>query len=203
VVYGLNNNGVLVGEDFNTRGGFEDSSGIFTALNYPGALQTIPGGINDSGVIVGVFAENFNSPFNGFEDNGGVFTTTGSLLLGSINNSGVILVGGGLYSGGMFTAINYPGGVLTESDDISNNGLIVGEYFDGLDASHGFLDSGGAFTTIDYPGAVDTVLVGVNDSGVIVGVADFGVPEPAPIYLTAGCVMFLLLLKHKRTRVVP
>jgi hypothetical protein len=72
------------------------SNGSFITLNYPRALGTYPNGINDSGVIVGVYNDvNYSS--HGFIYHNGQWATldfinssTGTGLIG-ITNSGVIL----------------------------------------------------------------------------------------------------------------
>jgi probable HAF family extracellular repeat protein len=55
IAFGINNSGQLVG-DFTRGSGLLDSSGLFTPIDYPGATSTLPTGINDSGVIVGIYS---------------------------------------------------------------------------------------------------------------------------------------------------
>src|SRR5882762_4864052 len=56
-IFGINTAGDLVGnygQDTNGDShGFLYSSGILTYFDYPGQNVTVPGGINDSGLIVG------------------------------------------------------------------------------------------------------------------------------------------------------
>jgi probable HAF family extracellular repeat protein len=50
--------------------GFLDAGGIFTTINPPGASDTNAYGINDSGQVVGAFADSTGG-VNGFVDTGG------------------------------------------------------------------------------------------------------------------------------------
>src|SRR6516162_188208 len=93
-----------------------------------------------------------------------------STALGGINDLGQI-VGfygqhGFLYSGGTFTPIDHPAGVVTAPSKLNNSGQIVGTYYDSGNVAHGFLYSGGIWTTLDDPAAAPgtTTPTGINDS---------------------------------------
>jgi probable HAF family extracellular repeat protein len=58
---GINNLNQIVGTDDN--GGFLYSNGRFKTISYPGASQTQPTGINDSGIVVGWYSLGY---FTGF-----------------------------------------------------------------------------------------------------------------------------------------
>lgn len=122
--------------------------GTFTTIEIPGAIATLPYGINPSGAIVGYFVDSaFNA--HGFLDQGGTITT--------IDVPGASADGGGSYAYG-----------------ISPSGAIVGEYFDSSGTSYGFLDQGGTFTTIAPPGAAlglsgGSFAGGISPSGAVVG----------------------------------
>jgi|GEM_PF-7024138 len=60
-----------------------------------------------------------------------------------------------IYSGGVFSAFDYPGASATFAEGINNGGQIVGEFTD-ASGNHGFLYSAGAFNTLNYPGASTT-----------------------------------------------
>ena len=192
---GINNSGQIVGGyelPDTTRHGFLDVGGSFTTIDNPNATSGSEAtGINNVGQIVGAY--NLNTPEQGhifegahsFLFNQGTMTfspiddpTAGvtSTTAIKINDSGEVV---GLYRtngagigfldvGGVFTDINFPGGVGTHANGINNAGEIVGQYkANGL--HHGFLDNAGTFTTIDVAGASETVATGINSSGDIVG----------------------------------
>jgi probable HAF family extracellular repeat protein len=162
---------------------------VFTTLaEAPGALpdSTLAYGINDSGQIVGSYAD---PHVHGFLLSDGQYTTIDDPLSGynqayGINDSGQIVgyYGGGyygddshyhgfLFSGGQYTTIDDPNAVPgTIPYGINNRGQIVGFYRDANFLEHGFLLSDGQYTTIDAPNAVEAMrLNGINDSGQIVG----------------------------------
>jgi probable HAF family extracellular repeat protein len=132
---------------------FLDAGSGLTAFGYPGALQTIATGINDSGQIVGYYYD--GTALNGFVDTAGVFATfayPGVLVTWAtgINNSGQIVGAfnngsewqGYLYSAGVFTTLDDPnatGG--TVATGINDSGQIVGYFYEGT-MSHGFVYSG-------------------------------------------------------------
>src|ERR1700756_234005 len=99
----------------------------------------------------------------------------GSTILSGINDVGQIVGSYGqhgfLYSGGTFTPIDDPAGVVTGPSKLNDSGQIVGTYYDAGNVAHGFLYSGGIWTTLDDPAAAPgtTTPTGINDSGQIVG----------------------------------
>jgi hypothetical protein len=179
--YGPNNNVNSPSND-----GFLLNGTKFTTLDYPGAVFTQPNGINDAGVIVGVWGTSLYSvDIHGFKLAGKSYTsfdypgaTEGTTAIG-INKSGDIVGDwsdntttehGFLLSKGVFTSIDVPGAYYTIAWGINNSGEIAGWY--GLTASdsHGFIYSKGTFTTFDYPGGYSQNYVAdINDSGVIIG----------------------------------
>ena len=77
-------------------------------------------------------------------------STTAEKINNSGNIVGVYRTGGPgigfLDVGGVFTDVNFPGGVGTHANGINNAGEIVGQYKDTLNGPHhGFLDNGGHF----------------------------------------------------------
>jgi hypothetical protein len=136
-----NNNGTAVGSfTFSNVGyiAFYFHDNSYHLVNVPLSLSSYFLGSNASGQMVGAF-----------EDQASVFH-------------------GLLYDGTSFVAIDPPGSVFTEASDISDSGVIVGEYYDGT-VHHGFSDNSGTFTIIDFPGAADTLAGGINSNGDIVG----------------------------------
>jgi hypothetical protein len=122
---------------------------------FPGADQTIPGGINDLGDIVGGYHH---------------VTTGGHLFL--LTREG-------------FQAFDFPSTeqVETFGTGINNRGQIVGfiDLFAGGNCCerHGFILESGVFSVIDvpFPGVTSTTVTGLNDRGQIIGVYSDGSGE--------------------------
>jgi hypothetical protein len=92
----LNNVGQLVGF-YDGQRPFKYSGGVFTNLPTPvGSISTTPYGVNDFGVIVGIYSS--SSAIHGFEYSGGTYTDV-QFIARDINNAGVI-VGTPLFSTG-------------------------------------------------------------------------------------------------------
>jgi probable HAF family extracellular repeat protein len=205
VANGINNNGDIVGgyelnhpiiNPFPDSAYLLNSGGTFTTINLPvsDAFTTVANGINDSGTIVGFYADN-DLANHAFIDTGGSFTIfqipvsvpslhpNGDTEANGINNGGAV-VGhyldftidrGFTKAGENITTINIPFtlGLATQLTGINNSGLIVGYYLDvDFTAFHGFLrDASGNFTSIDvpFPDAIETIALGINDAGSIIG----------------------------------
>ena len=172
-------------DGYPTSHGFLDTNGTFQRIDLPGAANTGPSAINDSGQIVGGYTTERYEPMSsfGFLYSNGMFTSitypwANVTDLTSINNAGTI-VGFALrpaynasylaflYNQGIFTTASVPAVAAA----INNRGQIVGAYEINGGSNHGFLDDDGVLTTIDCPevGAFDTSLVSINDSGQIIG----------------------------------
>ena len=146
-----------------SHGFMRDSSGTFTAIDFPGATATTALGISDGGDIVGSYVVIVDASMkpptvavHGYVLSKGVFTTvdvpfagaTGSQAFG-INEQGEIA--------GAFTTTPVTLATLLKEDPV---------------LAHGYLRSadGSTFTQIDFPNAVSTVCRGgINDHGNIVG----------------------------------
>jgi uncharacterized membrane protein len=117
------------------------ADGVFTSIDYPGAMMTVGRGINPEGEIAGWY-----------------FAADGS-------QHGYIL------QNGVFRTIDFPGASATTTDGGPNpKGDVVGNYVDSSSVNHGYLLSRGVFTTIDFPGAAFTQVARyINDRGDIVG----------------------------------
>ncbi len=180
---GLNNLGEVVGtvqsNDCGQGCGFLLNNGVFTAINYPGAIGTKATGINDSGEIVGVYSTSVTS--QGFTETGGVYASvnypgaTGTSVLG-VNNAGDLVGaysgadGFGhafLYSNGVFTTIEPVGATGSEAIGINNSGQITGQSC--ISTCESFLYSDGVFSVVTYPKAAYTYVRGLNDNGDLVG----------------------------------
>ena len=92
-------------------------------------------------------------------------------IVGSYGNSGKLY--GFLYDAGVITTIDAPKAAGTVAHGINDQNVIVGEYTDDHEKTHGFLRDSLGFTTIDvadngiaYPA---TIVYGINRVGEIVG----------------------------------
>lgn len=126
----------------NVHGFKRFSNGSYNTLNFPGAQATMPGGINDSGTIVGTISDSTGS--HGFIFSNGKWAkvdypgTSGTTQLLGISNGNVIL---GLststesgftfiYTNGKFKVISdskEAGGIF--ANGIAANGLITGDAY--------------------------------------------------------------------------
>jgi len=139
---GINGSGDIVGvyaEVCCNLRGYLFHQNKFTAIDYPGALRTVPAAINDLGTIVGTWRDSANV------------------------SHGFIL------ENGTFTSFDAPGATATFALGINSAKTISGTYLDSSGMSHGFLYSNGRFRTVDFPGAISTDVSGINDIGMIVG----------------------------------
>jgi probable HAF family extracellular repeat protein len=163
----------------------QNPSYVLTSINapFPGTVQTIAHGINDSGAIVGSYSEPFGE--HGFLLRDGVFTpidfpgTLDTIAFG-INARGDIVgryeaagrFHGFLLRNGKFSTLDAPCSnvVDTLALGINDEGQIVGLcYTDNGNGQHGFLLDRGNYSIIDVPGSQGTAALGINSRGQIVG----------------------------------
>jgi len=145
IATGINNIGQVVGYygAGATWSGFIYNKGVFSTLDYPGVTAsgyTEPWGINDKGQVVGIYNLTSHGPDGTY---------------------------GYIYSGGIFTTINFPESTFTFAYGINDRGQIVG-----FNGEYSFIYSGGVFTTLDDPSVTAgmfTVATGINDRGQVVG----------------------------------
>jgi len=164
----------------------------FADINYPGAVQTVALGINDSGQIVGSY-DDVSGLEHGFLWNNGSYSridypggfntiasgiNASSQVVGTYTdtpncgncygNTHSFLLSNGTYS----TLPEAPGSITgtTRAASINTSGQIVGQYTDTCFCKQrGFLLTRGVFTTIDDPGFFSSAAQAINDSGQIVG----------------------------------
>ena len=182
MVFGINTAGAMVGNT--TPGnparthGFLLQDGVFTFFDSP-RPNTVPKGINDSGLIAGS-ASFFLSEFIGFVYDGTNFTaihhgSDNETSVNGINNAGDLVGGSGttgptstrgfVFHDGHFEVLNVVGRfTFVYGTGINNLGDVVG-WAD----SHGFMCRLGTCKFLDIPGADKTNAFGINDDGIIVG----------------------------------
>jgi probable HAF family extracellular repeat protein len=150
---------------------------------FPESTDTSALGLNNDGVVVGVYYTSDNVP-HGFALHNGTFDSVdgpaGSEygFLTDVNDYG-LLVGryfqssitkGFVLKDGQYTFLNLPRSYVWASPQgINSNGTIVGYYQAGNNAYHGFRIENGVFTQIDVPNAAWTTANRINDMGYIVG----------------------------------
>ncbi len=133
--YGINDQGVIVGGYcviertgcpldlfLGSSHGFMDDNGVFTQLDFPGADETTAFGINDSGMVVGVYEQ------------------------------GLSIVHAFVLENGQYTDINYPGANWSEATAVNNLGVVVGYYQAANFVVNGFMYYKGQFATVNVPG---------------------------------------------------
>jgi probable HAF family extracellular repeat protein len=184
---------------------------MFTSFGYPGAAGTDARAINGAGQIVGQW-RTATGATHGYLLDDGVFRSievAGAVGTSaeSINDNGIIVGGystlASVSGGGEETCCALHGLVRTPDNavltvdypapsaglpstwlwDISNNGQIVGEYYETemVDSTpvvhiHSFMYDGATFTPIEFPSssAIQTRAFGINDAGDVVGIYDTG-----------------------------
>lgn len=139
---------------------FTYQNGVFTNLNFPGALQSWPVAINNHGTIVGHYANSSND-----------------------NHSFV-------YSNGTFSEYIYPGASVTIVSGINDAGWITGGYKDASGTTHNFLDRKSSHHNLDsigFPynvnGSGEIVGFSVNGVSTFLDDAQDSTPATAPVTL--------------------
>ncbi len=177
---GINNAGVIVGYDFDTRGvihGFMMSNGVVSAIDNPKGTATLCEGINSAGQIVGEYTQP-NGNNHGFLYENGVFTDVGIGAISgafSINDNGVIVGGllkcglcqqlGFIFDGTTYTTLNVPGSTFTSATGINNQGTISITAANPSGKYSAYIYDGTSYTKIDAPGYADSYASGINNLG--------------------------------------
>lgn len=199
IVGGPNLQGTSVGVYNLTSGGanhgfVRTANGRFTAIDVPGATNTVPNFINLQGVVVGSYTDAAGTS-HGFVLNRGTYTTVnypGALGSGvsSINDLGEL---SGFYCSdaacdtsatfhsfvrnrsGAFTSFDPPGATGSETSTVSLLGVVAGSYDTAPEPTcttqcDGYLLAHGNYTTITYPGSSFTFAGGANVWNTVVGI---------------------------------
>ena len=123
------------------------ANGSFTSIAPPGALNTNPMSISDTGTVVGWYESRAEAvPFAADPSHGFVLAN------------------------GVYKTVSYPNAFRTSLNDINSAGTIVGSWInsDGS-ASGGFLFANGKFKDVFTPGGESTAVNGINDNGYVTG----------------------------------
>lgn len=142
IATGVNNSGQIVGIWRDTSGtthGFLDSGGTFSSIDIPSGLIGQALGINDAGLISGVF-------------------TSAGASFAFVEDAADL---------GNFSYPDAPAGVV--SAYINDSGQIAGSYSIGNNEQGYLLDNGVLTSPIEYPDAPSTVIEGINNSGEMTG----------------------------------
>jgi probable HAF family extracellular repeat protein len=198
-ILNINDEGQIVGGYMDASGtghGFLLKGGMFTTIDFPGAVYTEALGMNARGQIVGEYIDAIKMASHGFLLTRRGFATVdppGAInrYINWINQQGDMVGGymdmdgsfhGVLVSRGAFMTIDFPGASNTFGLGINSRGEIVGGYVDSAGLNlHGFLMSNGKFNSFDFPGSNTDISAcgglgggvsytdGINDEGTIVG----------------------------------
>ena len=131
------------------------ANGSFANIDFPNAMQTEAFGVNNSGSIVGLYADQLGT--HGFLYQGGSYTSLDypgarATLAFGINDNNQIsgyytdsqsVDHGFQYQAGNFTSFDYPGGSGTDAYRINGDAQIAGGY---PNPSIAFLYAGGTFS---------------------------------------------------------
>jgi hypothetical protein len=167
------------------------SQGNFQMNNFPNSVQTQDTGLNNTGTVVGFWADQAGANFGWYQRNGKFksvsFPTTDNSstpmnqLLG-VNDSNVAV---GFYqdaanhdhgywydiNSGMFHPVRVPAGTLSyQATAVNSRRDIAGFTTDVNGNDTAFLIRNGGFYPITLPGTAGTQAFGVNDSDEVVGV---------------------------------
>lgn len=190
--YGINNNGVIVGQFENTN-----SSIGWQAFSYSGGIYSSPqpafgllpsgfDGISNNGNIAGYV----NTPSDvGFLLSNGQYTLLNtppyneSAYANAVNNSGEVVgtyspngctnCDSFIYQNGVYSPLMLSGWEEIQAFAINNDGVIAGfvtnDPSNPDSASSGFIDQNGVFSLINVPGASSTQIFGINNLNQISG----------------------------------
>lgn len=155
---------------------------ILTTFDYPGALNTYPSGINESGVVVGDFINGDNqtqsfvcSPDGSFSDPI-VYPNAESTYLSDLNDTGTMC--GSYILNGTYHGFFLSGSTFTNFELGTPNTLVRGVNdagnFSGTTIDRAFVSIDGTVTMFDIPKQIIMDAYGINSSNQVVGGAVHG-----------------------------
>jgi uncharacterized membrane protein len=178
---GINQAGDVVGYyGYNTdnlmHGFLRTAAKQFSAIDRNGRFNTMPEGINSSGIIVGCMHN--PGTMHGWVVQDGAFTSISPAygMYTGVNDAGTIVgwfsVPGSnrsfVLSGAGRVEFDYPNATNTQAQGLNAHGDVVG-WHGPVASSRGFLLHDGNFTEIQVSGATWTRAFGINAAGTIVG----------------------------------
>src|SRR5580658_8210861 len=208
-VYGMNNGGIVVGQDKtsgSTSYAFEyaaianSNPGSNVEIgNTAGGMNALAYGINDSNTVVGWATTSGEAAKHAFSYNGAVMADLGTLggtnsQALAINDSGTIVGFSNpasssafhafSYSGSSFTDLGTAGGTNSAAEAISKSGFIVGDSDLSTGTTQAALFANGNVTNLGtlgtgYPYSQAT---GVNNGLTVVGVASNSASIPTSVH---------------------
>ena len=152
-----------------------------------GGTNTLAGGVNLSGSVVGISEASGVAPQYAFISTNGVATNLGTLggvvsVATAVNNSGVVVGYSAtspsntnhafVYANGVMTDLGTLGGSTSDARSINSSGTIVGVAENGSGLSHPYAYSGGVMTDLyngTGPGPYFSTASSINDTGTIAG----------------------------------
>ena len=150
---------------------------VVTSFDYPGALDTSPSGINESGTVVGSFVNGFNQVQSFVRYPDGTFSqpivypNAQSTYLSGLNNTGTMC--GTYLLGGFYHGFFLSGSIFTNFDLNTPNTLLKGVNdagnFCGTTIDQGFVSIDGTVTRFDIPQQAIVDAYGINNLNRVVG----------------------------------
>jgi hypothetical protein len=126
-------------------------NGSFARIEPPGALNTNPNSISDTGIVVGGYvAADEAVPFAPDPSHGFVLAN------------------------GVYKTVSYPNAFGTSLNDINSAGVIVGSWGGSDGNGGGFLFVNGKFKDVLTPGGESTAVNGINNNGYVIGTSSAG-----------------------------
>jgi hypothetical protein len=126
-------------------------NGSFTSIDAPGAINTNPNSISDTGIVVGWYESRAEAvPFAADPSHGFVLAN------------------------GVYRTLSYPNAFRTSLNDINSAGVIVGSWINSDGNGGGFLFVNGKIKDVLTPGGASTEVNGINDNGYVTGTSSAG-----------------------------
>jgi hypothetical protein len=127
------------------------ANGTFTSIDAPGAINTNPNSISDTGIVVGWYEARAEA-----------------VAFAPDPSHGFVL------AKGVYKTVSYPNAFRTSLNDINSGGVIVGSWGNSDGTTGGFLFVNGKFEDVLTPGGASTAVNGINDNGYVTGTSSAG-----------------------------
>ena len=127
------------------------ANGSFTSIDAPGAINTNPNSISDTGIVVGWYEARAEA-----------------VAFAPDPSHGFVL------ANGVYKTVSYPNAFRTSLNDINSGGVIVGSWGNSDGTAGGFLFVNGKFEDVLTPGGASTAVNGINDNGYVTGTSSAG-----------------------------